>query len=151
MTRLKGKSPFYPGQPVPVEFFVGRSSQINHILQRGVGQGAAGKPVAMFIQGEYGIGKSSSAGFVQALAERDHGLHGIYAPLGNAQRMEDVGPAVLEGTLRSGAFDPKRSEKIQSWLAKYIGEQSLFGFKVHLEAMKKEAPATADRMLPFPK
>jgi DNA-binding NtrC family response regulator len=73
----KGRSPFYPGQPVPGELFVGRAAQIEHIMTRGVGQVAAGKPVAIFVQGEYGIGKSSVAGFVQWLAEREHGFHGI--------------------------------------------------------------------------
>ena len=73
----KGKSPFYPGQPVPGELFVGRVTQIDHIMQRGVGQVEAGKPVAIYVEGEYGIGKSSIAGFVQWLAEREHGLHSI--------------------------------------------------------------------------
>jgi len=146
---LKGKSPFYPGQPVPGELFVGRAEQIDHIMQRGVGQVEAGKPVAMYVEGEYGIGKSSIAGFVQWLAEREHGLHSIYAPLGSAETLEDVGAAVLEGTLRSGAFDPHRSNKVRNWLAKYIGEQSLFGVTVHAEALKKDAPTITSGMLPF--
>jgi hypothetical protein len=145
----KGKSPFYPGQPVPGELFVGRAKQIEHIMQRGVGQVEAGKPVAVYVEGEYGIGKSSIAGFIQWLAEREHGLHGIYAPLGSAETLEDVGAAVLEGTLRSGAFDPRRSEKVRIWLAKYIGEQSLFGVTVHAETLKKDAPTIASGMLPF--
>ena len=146
---LKGKSPFYPGQPVPGEFFVGRVKQIDHIMRRGVGQVEAGKPVAIYVEGEYGIGKSSIAGFVQWLAEREHGLHSIYAPLGSAETLEDVGAAVLEGTLRSGAFDPHRSEKVRNWLGKYIGEQSLFGVTVHAEALKKDAPTITSGMLPF--
>ena len=146
---LKGKSPFYPGQPVPGEFFVGRVKQIDHIMRRGVGQVEAGKPVAIYVEGEYGIGKSSIAGFVQWLAEREHGLHSIYAPLGSAETLEDVGAAVLEGTLRSGAFDPHRSEKVRNWLAKYIGDQSLFGVTVHAEALKKDAPTITSGMLPF--
>ena len=133
----KGKSPFYPGQPVPGELFVGRIRQINHIRERGVAQVEAGKPVTLYVQGEYGIGKSSIAGFVQWLAEREHGLHSIYAPLGAAESLEDVGAAILEGTLRSGAFDQKRSEKVRHWLARYIGEQSLFGVTIHAEALKK--------------
>ncbi len=72
---MKGKSPFYPGQPVPVELFVGRSDQIKRIMIRGVKQVASGKPVAMYIQGEYGIGKSSIGGFTQWLAEKNDGLH----------------------------------------------------------------------------
>ncbi|MBI3920999.1 MAG: ATP-binding protein [Armatimonadetes bacterium] len=145
----KGKSPFYPGQPVPIELFAGRDQQIHHIIERGVRQVEAGKPVAMYIQGEYGIGKSSIAGFTQGLAEREHHLHGIYAPLGSAESLDDIGAAVLEATLRSGAFDPKRTEKVRDWLAKYVGDQSLFGFTIHTEDLKKDAPTVAAGMLPF--
>ncbi len=139
----KGKSPFYPGQPVPVEFFVGRTEQIAHIMQRGAGQVAAGKPVAMFVQGEYGIGKSSIAGFVQRLAEREYGLHAVYAPLGSANFLDDVGASILESMLRSGAFDRSRSERIRNWLAKYVGQQELFGLTIHTEALRRDAPTVA--------
>lgn len=145
----KGKSPFYPGQPVPREFFAGRLAQITHIMERGVGQVEAGKPVAMYVQGEYGIGKSSIAGFVQWLAEREHGLHGIYASLGAAETLDDMGAAVLEATLRSGVFEPKRSEKVRNWLAKYVGEQSLFGLTIHADVLKKDAPNLISGLLPF--
>ena len=120
--RAKGKSPFYPGQPVPIELFVGRRAQIEHVLERGAAQVAAGKPVAVYVQGEYGIGKSSIAGFLQHAAEERCHLHGIYAPLGAADDLAGVGTAVLEATIRSGVFKPARSEKIRTWLAKYIGD-----------------------------
>lgn len=136
----KGKSPFNPGQPVPGELFVGRAKQIERIITRGVKQVALGKPVAMFVEGEYGIGKSSIAGFVQWLAEKDHGLHGIYVTLGGAKDLEDVARAILESTIRSGAFDPKRSEKIKNWLANYIGRQELFGMTLNFDALKRDAP-----------
>ena len=137
----KGKSPFYPGQPVPVELFVGRARQIERILQRGVGQVSQGKPVALFVQGEYGIGKSSIARFVQWLAEKDYGLHGIYAPLGGAGRLADLAIAVTEATLRSGAYDPTRSERMRDFLAKYVGQQEMFGFfTLNLEALKRDVP-----------
>ena len=139
----KGKSPFYPGQPVPVELFVGRAKQIDRIMNRAVAQVSAGKPIAVFVQGEYGIGKSSIAGFVQWLAEKHEALHGIYAPLGGARELSDVAVTVLEATLRSGAFDPKRSEKVRNWLAKYIGRQELFGFTLNAEALRKDAPSLA--------
>lgn len=136
----KGKSPFYPGQPVPVELFVGRAAQIDKIMNRGVRQVAEGKPVCMYIQGEYGIGKSSIAGFTQLLADKNCGLHGIYTTLGGAKDIIDVAKSVLEATLRSGAYDPKKSEHMRNWLAKYIGKQQLFGFTVNAEALKKDAP-----------
>ena len=140
MELTKGKSPFYPGQPVPVELFVGRAKQIERIMTRGVDQVALGKPVAMFIQGEYGIGKSSIAGFTQWLAERDRGLHGIYAPLGGCQTLADLPAAILQATIRSRAFDPKKTEKVRNWLGDYIGKQELFGFSLNLEALKRDAP-----------
>ena len=147
----KGKSPFYPGQPVPVNLFVGRSAQIDRIMNRGVGQVSEGKPVAMYVQGEYGIGKSSIAGFVQYLAEKEHGLHGIFAPLGGANNLTEMAAAVVEATLRSGAFDPKVSEKIHNWLARYIGKQELFGVTLNADALKKDAPKLASHfgMLEF--
>jgi hypothetical protein len=148
-TLSKGKSPFYPGQPVPVELFVGRVAQINRIMDRGVVQVAAGKPTAIYIQGEYGIGKSSIAGFVQKIAEKNFGLHAIYAPLGGASTLEDVGASILEATVRSGIFDPKRSEKFKDWVAKYIGEQKLFGVTIHADALAKDAPTITRGILPF--
>lgn len=146
---VKSKSPFYPGQPVPVELFVGRAAQIDHIMQRGVGQVEAGKPIALYIQGEYGIGKSSIAGFVQWLAEKEHSLHGIYAPLGGARTLEDVAAAILEATIRSGALNPNRSDALRQWLARYVGQQSLFGITLHADALKRDAPSIAKGMLPF--
>ncbi len=148
-TNTKGKSPFYPGQPVPVELFIGRSGQIEHILKRGAAQAAAGKPVSLFIQGEYGIGKSSIAGYVQYVAEKEYGLHSIYAALGGCETLEDVGAKVLEATVLSGGLNPSRSEQVRDWLAKYIGEQNFFGFTVHAEALKKDASTIASGMLPF--
>jgi len=148
---LKGKSPFYPGQPVPVELFVGREPLIERIMTRGVGQVTAGKPVAFYIQGEYGIGKSSIASFTQWLAEKDHNIYGIYSSLGGARNLEEMVTSILEATLRSGIFEPQRIEKIKNWLAKYLGKQTLFGFTINLEALRKDAPnfATPFGMLGF--
>ena len=86
----KGKSPFYPGQPVPVELFVGRSNQIQRILDRGVSQVAQGKQASVFVQGHYGIGKTSIASYVRLLAERDFGLHSIYVSLGGVETLDDL-------------------------------------------------------------
>lgn len=145
----KGRSPFFPDQPVPVELFVGRSTQIGHIMNRAVGQVALGKPVSVFLEGEYGIGKTSVARFTQWLAERNNGLLGIYATLERAETMDDVGAAILEATLRSGAYNPKLGEKIREGMAKFVGEQSLFGLTIHADALRKEAPEITRGLLPF--
>lgn len=145
----KGRSPFYPGQPVPVELFVGRKGQIERVMTRGVGQVAQGKPMAVFVEGEYGIGKSSLAGCLQAMAQKEHSLHPIYAPLGGAATLEDLGQKVLEATIRSGALAPQLWENLKNWLGKYIGEQSLFGFTFRADVLRTDAPSIASGMLPF--
>lgn len=139
----KMQSPFYPGHLVPVELFVGRQKEIERILQRGVGQVERGKPVSIFVQGEYGIGKSSLARYVQLIAAERHELLPIYASLSPAQTLSDFVVSVVEGTMHSGQIHPSRGEKIKAWLAKYIGKQELFGFKVNLEALQKDAPQMA--------
>ncbi len=65
----KGKSPFYPGQPVPIEFFIGRMKEVQRI-SRAIGQVELGKPQAIFLTGEYGIGKSSLSGYMRCHAEK---------------------------------------------------------------------------------
>ena len=145
----KGNSPFFPDQPVPAELFVGRAAQIDHIMTRAVGQVAAGKPVYVFLEGEYGIGKTSVARFAQWFAERNQGLLGIYATLDRAESMDDVGAAVLKATLRSGVYNPKLGEKIREGMAKFIGEQSLFGITIHAEAIRQDAPNVTHGLLPF--
>jgi len=105
-----------------------------------VAQVAAGKPVTMFIEGEYGIGKSSIAAFTQWRAETEFGLHGIYVSLGGVTRLSDVPERILSATVRSGAFEPMKAEKIREWLAKYVGQQQLFGLSLNFEALKKDAP-----------
>jgi hypothetical protein len=139
-TANKGRSPFFPGQPVPIELFVGRQDQIERIISRGIGQVELGKPISIFIQGEYGIGKSSIASYLQRIAESEHNLHAIYAPLGGALNLEDVSDVIFQATVQSGAFDPSKSEKIRSWLAKYIGQQKIMGISINFAAFKSDVP-----------
>jgi hypothetical protein len=147
----KASSPFYPGHPVPIELFTGRAKQIERIITRGVGQVAAGKPVSIFVQGEYGIGKSSIARYVQWVAEKEYGLHGIYAPLGGANNLNEVASSVLEGAVRSGATELRNSEKFRNFIARWVGKQELFGITINAEALKKDAPnfSTPFGMLDF--
>ncbi len=136
----KSSSPFFPGHPVPVEFFIGRDAQVRRILDRGAAQVAVGKPVSIFVEGEYGIGKSSLVTFTQRLAEREQKLLPIYVTLGGCKSMDDVATRIVESTLTSGGHESTKGEKLRHWLAKYVGEQELFGFKVNLQNLKADAP-----------
>jgi AAA ATPase domain len=135
----KGNSPFSPNQPVSPDFFVGRSAEIDHIVERGVRQAARGKPTAMFLEGEFGIGKTSLARLAQHIAETRYDVHAIYCSVGGVKNLDDLGAAILQATLRSGALDPSKTNKLRDWISKF-GEQKLFGISFNLPAIRTEAP-----------
>ncbi len=135
----KSKSPFYPGQPVPVELFVGRDEEIGRIT-RALSQVAAGKPQAVFVTGEYGIGKTSLAGFIRYISEKEYNLFGIHILLGGASTLDEVATKTVESILKAGAYDPTWTDAARNALAKYVGKQSLFGFNINLEALRADAP-----------
>ncbi|MFQ5900871.1 MAG: BREX system ATP-binding domain-containing protein [Thermodesulfobacteriota bacterium] len=144
----KGKSPFYPGQPVPIEFFIGRINEVQRIA-RSISQVELGKPQAIFLTGEYGIGKSSLAGFMRYYAERNNHILGIHVLLGGAETLEDVATKTVETVIKIQAYEPTITEKIQNSLSKYIGKQELFGFSINLEALKADGPNISHGYLPF--
>ncbi len=61
--------------------------------------------------------------------------------MGGARNLDDLATAILEATIRSGALDPKISEKFKNWLANYIDGVTLFGFRVNTKALKNDAPS----------
>lgn len=145
---LKGISPFYPGQPVPPEYFTGRREEIERII-RTIRQVESGKQQAVFLTGEYGIGKSSLASFMRFYAEQNHGLLGIHTLLGAAETIEDVATRTIETVIKEKIYEPTFSEDIRNFFSKYIGKQELFGFNINLEGLKADAPAISTGYLPF--
>ena len=144
----KGQSPFYPGQPVPVELFVGRADEVARI-RRAAHQVAGGKPQAVFISGEYGIGKSSLARYVRFTAEREPGLLGFHVLLGAAHTLEDVAQATVRTVVESSASAKSTADAIRSFLAEYVGEQTLFGVTLRLDKLKRDALEISRGYLPF--
>jgi hypothetical protein len=144
----KGRSPFYPGQPVPVEFFVGRAAEIRRI-QRALNQVEQGKPQAIFLTGEYGIGKSSLAGLTRLIAGKDNHILGIHVLLGGTETLEDVATKTVEAVIKAQTYEPAVSEKIRNFLSKYIGDQSIFGLNIKLSELKADGPNISHGFLPF--
>src|SRR3989338_133748 len=144
----KRKSPFYPGQPVPVDFFIGRFNEIQRII-RAIKQVELGKPQAVFLTGEYGIGKSSLAGFLRFYAERNNHIFGIHVLLGGAETIEDVAEKTVEAVIKQQIYEESRSDKVRNFLSRYIGQQSLFGLNINFEALKSDAPNLSHGYLPF--
>lgn len=148
MSNIKGKSPFYPGQPVPIELFSGRIEEIQRIVKV-IGQVELGKPQAIFLTGEYGIGKSSLAGFMRYYAETKHNILGIHVFLGGAQTLEDVTTKIVETVIKSQAYKPTVTEKIRNFLSKYIGKQEFYGFSINFDALKADGLNISRGFLPF--
>ncbi|MDI6736118.1 MAG: ATP-binding protein [bacterium] len=144
----KGKSPFYPGQPVPVDFFTGRIDEIKRIA-RAIGQVESGKPLSVFLTGEYGIGKSSLAGFMRYYSEKNNHLIGIHVLLGGANTIDELATKTVEAVINSQIYEPTITTKIRNALSKYIGEQEFLGFKINFEALKADAPNLSHGYLPF--
>jgi hypothetical protein len=145
---MKGINPFYPGQPVPVEFFTGRMKEIQRII-RAIAQVEQGKQQAVFLTGEYGIGKSSLAGFLNFFAEKNNYILGIHVFLGGAETLEDLAEKTVESVLRQQIYEEKKSEKIRNFLSKYIGQQNLFGININFQQLKADAPNISRGFLPF--
>ena len=145
----KGKSPFYPGQPVPVDLFIGRLKEIERIT-RAIRQVELGKPQAVFLSGEYGIGKSSLASFLRYYAERNNHILGIHVFLGGSQTLEDVATKTVEAVIKQQIYEETKLEKIRNFLSKYIGQQQLFfGTNINFEALKADGLNLSHGYLPF--
>jgi len=146
----KGKSPFYPGQPVPIEFFIGRLKEVSKI-SRAISQVELGKPQAIFLTGEYGIGKSSLAGFMKFYAEKNNHILGIHVFLGGAETIEDVATRTVEAVIKAQLYESTVTEKLRNLLAKYIGQQGIpgLGLSVNLAALKADGPNLSRGFMPF--
>lgn len=148
MYYMAGRSPFYPGQPVPIEFFIGRTDEIERIV-RSLKQVELGKPQAIFLTGEYGIGKSSLAGYIRSYAEKENHLLGIHVLLGGAQTLENMAVKTVETVIKEHNYNQSIGEKIRNFLSKYIGKQELWGININLEALKSDSPNISNGFLPF--
>src|SRR5262245_47150803 len=105
MEHYKGQSPFFPGQPVPVDSFSGRQHEVERI-KHSIQQVAHGKPQMLFLTGEYGIGKSSLAKYMKHYAEKHYNLFGIHILLGGAETTDDLATRTIESVLKSQAYEP---------------------------------------------
>ncbi len=82
-------SPFRPGQPVPIEFFVGRVDEIRRLHGMVKASTQGGFKIG-FISGERGIGKSSLVSFVRHLSEQGSEVAGCHVFLGGVQGLQEM-------------------------------------------------------------
>lgn len=140
-------SPFSPGRPVPVEFFVGRQKEIER-LQRIVRDSLTGRTEAVFISGERGIGKSSLVSFVRHLCEKNDSVLGVHTLLGNVSTVEGVVKRVVDSLLKE-ATDENILEALKKYFGKYIKSAGLFGISIEFDAPERELRDLVDHFTGF--
>ena len=124
----KEYSPFTPGLPVPVEFFVGRLAEVDR-LRSALAEAAAGRLKVSFLTGERGIGKSSLASFVRFLGERDHQVLGLHTFLGGVSSVEEMVRKVFDRLLKE-SIGTNWHGKVREFFGNNIREVGLFGVSV---------------------
>lgn len=132
MSVIKENSPFTPGNPVPVELFVGRIKQIKEILKYAK-QSTYGSLENVFLVGERGIGKSSLAGVLcNDWAPKENFLS-VYVSLGGVENLNEFIRRIFEQILKEVNIEKSLRGKFSDFLkekAKYIKVVDLFGFSL---------------------
>lgn len=147
MAELNTKeSPFTPGRPVQPEYFVARIKEIQR-LDRSIRQTVSGRNENVFITGQRGIGKSSLAGFVRYLAEKEYGLIGSHCFLGGVTSLEEMIAAVFQQLLQD-CTDKSLFEKLTKIFGDYITGLKLFGMGVEFTKDKNKLVRLVDNFLP---
>jgi len=147
MTRLENKeSPFTPGKPVPVEYFVAREKEIDR-LDRTIRQASSGRNENIFITGERGIGKSSLARFFRYKAEKEYGFVGTHCFLGGIRDLEGMIRMIFQRLLQE-VTDKNIFDKLKDFFGKYIKGFTLFGVGVEFTDDRTELRSLLDNFLP---
>ncbi len=132
----KENSPFTPGNPVPIELFVGRTNQINEIL-RYVKQTSFGKQENVFLAGERGIGKSSLAAFLRYWVINKENFLGIHVFSGGVSTLEELVRRIFDQLLKE-VKEQTWFEDISKFFGNYIKEVGLFGISVSFNPPEKD-------------
>jgi hypothetical protein len=136
-------SPFTPGRPVPVEFFVGRAREIERLLRKVRDCAAVPRVEIAFVSGERGIGKSSLASFVRYVAEKEHAAIGVHALLGGIASIEGTVKRVFDQMLKDHS-DGKLLESLKGLFGKHVRKVGLFGITLEFDAPERELRGLAD-------
>jgi hypothetical protein len=139
-------SPFSPGQPVPIEFFVGRIREIER-LRSMVKAGTQGKFRIGFVSGERGIGKSSLASFVRHLSEHESQVAGCHVFLGGVDDLKEMLRRTFDRLLKESMYKPWH-EQIRNFFGNHVRRVGLFGVTLELSLKDSDLSTLAHDFVP---
>jgi hypothetical protein len=139
-------SPFRPGQPVPIEFFVGRIKEIER-LRSMVLASVQGRFKIGFVSGERGIGKSSLVSFVRHLSDRESNTAGCHVFLGGVRELNEMVRRTFDRLLKESIDKPWHS-RVRDFFGNYVREVGLFGVSLELALKDKDLSAIANDFVP---
>ena len=129
-------SPFRPGQPAPIEFFVGRLAEIERV--RGMVRASVRGRVGIgFVSGERGIGKSSLARLVRYLVEQNDDAVGCHVFLGGVQDLGQMLRRTFERLLNESTDKPWH-QKLRDFFGDRVRRVGLFGLTLELNLQERD-------------
>lgn len=123
-------SPFSPGQLAPIESFVGRIREVEH-LHGMVKASTQGRFPIGFVSGERGIGKSSLASFVRHLSEHESQVAGCHVFLGGVEDLKEMLRRTFDRLLKE-SMDKPWHEQIRNFFGNRVRKVGLFGVTLEL-------------------
>lgn len=149
MSHAREYSPFTPDAPVPRELFVGRSAEIELILDVVARVKGRRRPEILFVSGERGIGKSSLCAQARRLAEERYECVGIQVLLGGVSEVEIVVERLFE-RLVAESVSESRVAAMKEVFGRYVKTADLFGLKLEFDDRERtlhEATSSFARVL----
>lgn len=133
---MKENSPFTPGNPVPLEFFVGREKQIREIV-RYANQSTQGKLENVFLSGDRGIGKSSLAAFSRHYLQESNNFLAVHVFLGGIEMLTELVRRIFEAIYKD---HNKKNwfKKIANFFGNYVEKVGIFGIDVTFNPPEKK-------------
>ena len=139
-------SPFRPGQPVPIEFFIGRIREVER-LRGMVKASSEGKFRIGFVSGERGIGKSSLASFVRHLSEHESQVAGCHVFLGGVEDLNEMLRRTFDRLLKE-SMDKPWHEQIRNFFGNHVRQVGLFGVTLELNLQDSDWSTLAHDFVP---
>ena len=139
-------SPFRPGLPVPVEFFVGRIKEIERLYSM-VNASTQGRFSIGFISGERGIGKSSLANFIRRLSDSKCNTAGCHVSLGGVRELNEMVRKTFDQLLKESMEKPWH-DQVAEFFENRVRKVGLFGFSVELNLKDSDVSLLTQNFVP---